>query len=360
MSMRQSGEITDPPITASQPETRFARSRPRPESPSALNPQADAPFCQRCLSNQQIINDILANYVPPDTHDWERQYKQHVKALQETYPPVCDDCEDRIRSKMQQSDYFVSAENLGRSLRRDDGDESWLYRRGWQYNLLSLVLTLGKLMWWTSWMGQCLWHALHLVKPGRHFEYFLEIGDAPPSYDCFSRVFSLDPLPATCDTLFTSLAGWSLVLGLLSIWWNPMWVKKLQLIYGRPMNKMEYYQLQVIFLLVRWVLWTSFEKIADMDNGAQRWKGYHAFAMAICLLVRIIPSSFKRELIVFSLLFFLYEQYSGTLRPGSDAHTAQAHCWRKSRKDQGHYQDPDNPNSSLRHSPLPIAVVRNE
>ena len=63
---------------------------------------------------------------------------------------------------------------------------------------------------------------------------------------------------------------------------------------------MEYYQLQVIFLLVRLALWSSFEKIANMEEiGAQRWKGFHAFAMAICLLVRIIPTSWKRELIVF-------------------------------------------------------------
>lgn len=308
MCICQDGEITDPPTAASQPETRFARSRPRPESPSGLNAEADTPFCQRCLNNQRITNDILANYVPPETRDWERQYKQHVKALQETYPPVCDDCEDRIRSKMQQSDYFVSAENLGRSLLRDNGSESWLCRRGWQYNLLSLILTLGKLMWWTSWVGQFLWHALNLVQSKRHLEHRLEIGTAQPPYDCFPRIFSLAPLPATCDDFFTSLAGWSLVLGLLSIWWNPMWVKKLQLIYGRAMNKMEYYELQVIFLLVRWALWASFEKIASMDIGAQRWKGFHAFAMAICLLVRIIPSACKRELIVFSLLFSLYEQ----------------------------------------------------
>ena len=287
--MRQYGEITDPPTNASQPEIRFAKSPRRSESPPGLNTEGDPPFCQQCLNNQRIINDILANYVPPETHDWERQYKQHVKELEEAYPPVCDGCEDRIRTKMQKSDYFVSAENLGRSLLRDDGNESWLHRRGWQYDLLSLILTLGKLMWWTSWMGQFLWHALNLVKPRPHPESLELVATSPP-HDCFPRIFSFGPLSATCDDFFTSLAGRSLVLGLLSIWWNPMWVKKLQLIYGRAMNKMEYYELQVILLLVRFAIWTSFEKIAGMDIGAQRWKGFHAFAMIMCLLVRTMPS----------------------------------------------------------------------
>lgn len=286
MCIRQFGEITDPPTTVSQTQSRFAHARPRSESPPGLIPKEESPFCQRCLQNQLIINDVLASYEAPDTRDWERQYKSYVKELQETYPPICDGCEDRIRTKMQKSDYFVSAENLGRSMSRNDSNESWLYRRGWQYDFLSLVLTLGKLMWWTSWIGQFLWHALNLVKGRPHPECRL---DKVPSrsniYDCVPRIFSLVPLTASCNDFFTSLAGWSLVLGLLSIWWNPMWVKKLKLIYGRPVNKMEYYELQLIFLFLRSVLWTLLTKPEVTGMETSPWKAAHALTMIMTVLV---------------------------------------------------------------------------
>ena len=287
MCIRQYGEITDPPTTASQPKIRFAQPRPRSESPPGLKPKEESPFCQRCLQNQLIINDILANYVSPDTRDWESQYKAYVKELQETYPPICDGCEDRIRTKMQESDYFVSAENLGRSLQRSDSKETWLYRRGWEYDLLSLVLTLGKLMWWTSWVGQFSWHALNLLKARRHSECPWNSVATQSTYSCVPQIFSTIPLSESCNDFFTSLAGWSLVLGLLSIWWNPMWARKLKLIYGRPVNKMEYYELLLIFFFVRSVLWTLLAKPTIMDVDPQLWKAMHAFTMAVSLLVRI-------------------------------------------------------------------------
>lgn len=288
----QNGEITDPPVTASQPGTRFAKARPRSESPPGLATREESPFCQRCLQNQIIVKDILAEYTPPSTADWEKSYKTYVQDLQETYPPVCEGCETNIREKMKHSDYFVDADNLGRALKKPN--ESWVDRRGWRYDLVSLLLTLGKLMWSMSWTGQSLWHVINLIKPKRQLEclvdeleYLWDDSASPSVSSCASQVFRMTPLQKFCDELFASLVGWSLVLGVLSIWWNPMWVMKMKLVYGRPAGRKEFYQLQAMFLALRWAGWNFIAKPGAFELDAQQWKGLHAFMLAVTLLVSI-------------------------------------------------------------------------
>ena len=191
---------------------------------------------------------------------------------------------------MRHSDYFVGADNLGRALKKPN--ESWVDRRGWQYDLVSMLLTLGKLMWFMSWIGQSLWHAVNLIKSkrqleylGDELEYLLDNPDSPSISICASHVFTMTPLQKLCDELFASLVGWSLVLGVLSIWWNPMWVMKMKLVYGRPAGRKEFYQLQAMFLALRWAGWNFIAKPSDFKLDSQQWKGLHAFMLAVTLLV---------------------------------------------------------------------------
>ena len=191
---------------------------------------------------------------------------------------------------MRHSDYFVGADNLGRALKKPN--ESWVDRRGWQYDLVSLLLTLGKLMWFMSWIGQSLWHAVNLIKSkrqleylGDELEYLLDNPDSPSISICASHVFTMTPLQKLCDELFASLVGWCLVLGVLSIWWNPMWVMKMKLVYGRPAGRKEFYQLQAMFLALRWAGWNFISTPSDVKLDSQQWKGLHAFMLALTLLV---------------------------------------------------------------------------
>ena len=285
--MRQHGEITDPPATVSQPDTRFARARPRSESPPGLASYEASGFCQRCIQNQVIVKDILAEYTPATTGDWESSYKTYVKELQEAYPPVCERCETQARERIKNSDYFVKADNLGRALFKKP-NESWIGRRGWQYDFVSVFLSLGKLMWFVSWIAQCLWHAANLVKVKRHPECVWKEGATPTLATCATQVITLMPLHKFCDKLFTSLAHKALILGLLSIWWNPMWVKKMKLIYGRPSGRREYYQLQVIFLALRWAGWHFIAMPGNLNIDARQWKALHGFMLALTLLVSVV------------------------------------------------------------------------
>ena len=187
---------------------------------------------------------------------------------------------------MRRSDYFVSADNLGRSLKRDHSKGSWIYRRGWGYTSLALLLTLGKLMWFTSWIGQFLWHAMCFTSAKQNLEYPWVATTQQSKNSCVSQVFHRRPLCKTCLEGFNDLARWALILGLLSIWWNPTFVNKLKLLHGRSTGKREYYTLQVIFLLVRWVMFvplTHVEVFPGID--AQLWKGMHAFMLPLNLLV---------------------------------------------------------------------------
>ena len=236
-----------------------------------------------------IVKDIVAEYTPPSTGDWEKSYKAYVKDLQETYPPVCDGCETRSRERINQSDYLAGADNLGRLLKRTN--ESWVDRRGWKYDCVSMILTLGKLMWFVSWIGQFLWHTINLFKPKRQPECVWDDAASPSLFGCSSQILTLRPSQEFCDEVFASLIGWALILGLLSIWWNPMWVKKLRLVYGRPAGRNEYYQLQAMFLALRWAGWNFIAKPGDFELDPQRWKGIHAFMLVVTLLVSLNDQS---------------------------------------------------------------------
>ncbi|KAL8787122.1 MAG: hypothetical protein Q9195_007904 [Heterodermia aff. obscurata] len=283
----QHGEITHPPATVSQPETRFAKARSRSESPPGLAVREQSPFCQRCIQNQTIAKDIIAEYTPSSTADWETSYKEFVKGVHETYPQVCEGCESQIREKMEHSDYFVSADNLGRSLRRSN--ESWISRRGWQYDLASLMLLLGKSMWLTSWIVQSLWHGMYVVKPMRYPQCVSEFAAAPSLSGCATQIFTPNALEEFCDELLGSLIGWALVLGLLSIWWNPMWVRKMKVTYGRLAGRKEYYQLQVMFLSLRWAGFNFITQPGEFELDRQQWIALHAFMLVLTLLSAILP-----------------------------------------------------------------------
>ena len=266
--------------------TRFAKARPRSESPPGLAVREESPFCQRCIQNQTIAKDIIAEYTPSSTADWETSYKAYVESVHETYPQVCEGCETQIREKMQHSDYFVSADNLGRTLRKSN--VSWISRRGWQYDLASLMLVLGKYMWFMSWIGQFLWHVMNMVKPMRHPECISDFAAAPSLSGCATQIFTLKALQEFCDELLGSLVGWALALGLLSIWWNPMWVMKLKVAYGRMAGRKEYYQLQSIFLGLRWAGWNFITQPGEFELDPQQWKALHAFMLAVTILVSTI------------------------------------------------------------------------
>lgn len=232
--------------------------------------------------------------------------------MQETYPPVCERCETQIREKMQHSDYFVSADNLGRSLRRSN--ESWVSRRGWQYDLASLMLVLGKYMWFMSWIGQFLWHVMNMIKPMRHPECISEFAPAPSLSGCATQIFTLDTLQQFCDELLGSLVGCALVLGLLSIWWNPLWVRKMKVTYGRITGRKEYYQLQAIFLGLRWAGWNFITQPGEFELDPQQWKALHAFMLAVTLLVSYDSRLDKYcKLMDLSLPSSLTGQFVGTL-----------------------------------------------
>ena len=233
----------------------------------------------------------MAEYTPSSDEDWETSYKAYAKSVEETYPPACERCEAEVRNKMKASDYFVSADNLYRSIKSPK--DSWIIRRGWQYDLASLALVLGKYMWFISWIGQLLWHVMGIVKPMRYPQCISEFAPEPSLTGCAEQVLTLTAFDEFCDDLLGTLIGWALVLGLLSIWWNPMWVKKMNIIYGRIAGGTEYYQLQGIFLGLRWAGWNFITQPEPFELEPQQWKALHAFMLLVTLLVSTIQRLYR-------------------------------------------------------------------
>lgn len=108
---------------------------------------------------------------------------------------------------------------------------------GWR----SLVVNVAGLAYFSSLGAQLLWHAMGSQSV-----------DSPASD--FPAACTSRPVPRKCVETLEKPMKWSLVLGLISLWWNPKWLYKLK-DEGRLTGLSAYYRLQLIVLLLRFGGW---------------------------------------------------------------------------------------------------------
>ena len=67
------------------------------------------PFCQKCITNQTIVLQALAEYIPDEL---SKDYSERCESvdlykvkLEDRYPPVCLQCRSRVEEKIQHNDY---------------------------------------------------------------------------------------------------------------------------------------------------------------------------------------------------------------------------------------------------------------
>lgn len=218
---------------------------------------AGSPFCKTCLKNQHLYNESLASYFPsedtPNYQDWEIQFPAFKKSLEERYPQVCEDCEAGALASLWNTNYAAKADNLRRIMDKTrPGQVS--YRSDWR-NLAAFV---GGWMWTASWIGQILWDAMGLVNSetalqgavGEYVTWILSLAAR------IGQALGLSDVVLFSTELMNSVAWYALVLGLLSLWWNPrlqLWleIKK----RGRIVGKWDFYKLQATSFVIRCAAW---------------------------------------------------------------------------------------------------------
>lgn len=68
--------------------------------------------------NQHLLTQTLASYLPAQTDPqyplFEKNYPRYRKELEERYPPLCRNCEPRVRERLQVTGYAAKTDHLRR------------------------------------------------------------------------------------------------------------------------------------------------------------------------------------------------------------------------------------------------------
>jgi Ima1 N-terminal domain len=122
-------------------------------------PAPASPFCDTCISNQTLLVQNLASFLPPED---DPDYDTYVSALsaykaelEVKYPPVCSDCEERVRVRLQRNNYVAKTAALGTFLKRRRKKEMVRWGR-WEW-IKGAVWVVRGVLWWVTALGFIVW-----------------------------------------------------------------------------------------------------------------------------------------------------------------------------------------------------------
>ncbi|PYH46107.1 uncharacterized protein BP01DRAFT_338427 [Aspergillus saccharolyticus JOP 1030-1] len=282
----ENGEITDPPAS----ETNPASQNPSASTlPFELNDfTSSSLFCDQCLRNQHLFTNNLASYFPP-TDDpsfsaYEREYPKFRKNLEERYPQVCATCEPRVKQRIRETGYEAKADHLRRMMDRSKAGRMARNARRWNWR--SLLVWAGAMGYWASVAGQLSWDiwsalAVEEVEP-------LQDPDAPSVFPdvapCAREIVQTRRIPSYCAMDLAPYAGLALIVGILSLWWNPKLRLKVEGRGGRFAGLGEYYQVQLIVMVVRCAFWAVLRDPSSSGLNANISPTLHLFMFFFTIL----------------------------------------------------------------------------
>ncbi|KAJ7492776.1 Ima1 N-terminal domain-containing protein [Mycena latifolia] len=82
-------------------------------------------FCHTCQTNQMLLVNLLANYLPPPGSPESEQRMQTLDEYRESlhlrYPPVCDSCRPAVEEEIRRKDTMARTQALGGWLNQTKG-----------------------------------------------------------------------------------------------------------------------------------------------------------------------------------------------------------------------------------------------
>ncbi|KAJ5723093.1 hypothetical protein N7488_001128 [Penicillium malachiteum] len=297
----KNGEITDPPaevtnasVTSNMPFLISKFDPGRETSPETYAINETSLFCSQCLRNQHLYTVSIAAYFPEDEDivntEYDENYESYRREVEARYPQVCENCEPRVKQKIRQAGYDAKADHLRRMMERSRACKTMqrTRQRSWQ----SLVVYLGAIGFWMSIIGQLAWNissALTLTSSIIDSDLSIDDDDTPVSFiSCTAQLLETRRLPQACSFDLAPAAGVALVVGCLSLWYNPKLRMKILGRTGNFSGLVEYYEVQLIFMVVRGVFWSLFKDPAASGIDAQKSLVGHLFMIlftTICVLV---------------------------------------------------------------------------
>ena len=280
----QNGEITDPPADDISSNVRYAEPLARETSPAFVAPD-DPLFCPTCLKNQHLVSQALASYLPPpdapDYAEYEKAEEEYLKGLEERYPQVCKKCEPRVQERIRAAGYAAKTDHLRRMMDRTRG-------HGIQYrdaSLGSLLISLGGFGWFLSLVGQFIWNALSLFTPREEVHGARHAKDSTSGSMCLQQAMRGIATISDCTEALYSAAGLALLLGILSLWWNPILQETSRRKGVRTVGAVEFYRLQGMFLIVRCATWWY---LSGYHLDSEMTKAAHLSLLVLTAIVSIL------------------------------------------------------------------------
>ncbi|KAJ1679370.1 hypothetical protein EV182_002194 [Spiromyces aspiralis] len=95
-------------------------------------------LCKTCVRNQQIVRQLLSDYLPdeksPGYKEALHKAKEYQRSIEDRYPLVCDKCQEKVQTRLDQQAHWIRMkafqEALARSTReRYEFDQRQLRRR---------------------------------------------------------------------------------------------------------------------------------------------------------------------------------------------------------------------------------------
>ncbi|CAG8421381.1 unnamed protein product [Penicillium salamii] len=278
----QKGEITDPPAVVTNAEAHS----PGASSPSEPAYSNEPPlFCAKCTRNQHLLTSSLASYFPPSddptNSDYERGYEQFRRGLEDSYPQVCESCEPVVKQRIRKAGYEAKSDHLRRMMdqSRANRESRQARNRSWR----SLLLFFGACAYWSSVGGQLAWD---LVAAATAPQSAQGVGEDSPitMLSCVAQSLQLRRIPSDCSPDLAPTAGLALISGALSLWWNPKLRFKIDGMPGQFEGLGEYYQAQLILMVVRCVFWAVLKDPSASGLDPKLPHALHAAMVPVTLL----------------------------------------------------------------------------
>ncbi|KAI9801295.1 MAG: hypothetical protein M1833_002865 [Piccolia ochrophora] len=286
----ENGDITDPPAEIVTPAAQYGRPIPRSVSPPSFSTDKSL-FCSTCIKNQHFLTESLASYLPQPTHpnyaQFVASYPAHRENLEKRYPQVCADCWPRVQERIKAAGYVAKTDHLRRMMERTRSPQGLRQRRGPTWGGREYVVFVGGLCWFASLAGQVAWNLFGALAQ-HESDGLREDSSSESVISCLEQLILERRTPSTCASQTSVLAGWTLVLALVSIWWNNKLMLKVRGSGGRMVHLNDFYKLQVMVMIAKSLAWWTLRDSSKFGLDPAAEKGVHIFMLMFTSLTSLL------------------------------------------------------------------------
>lgn len=230
--------------------------------------------------------------------------------MEERYPQVCARCEPRVKDRIRQTGYEAKSDHLRRMMDRSKAGRT--ARQARNRNWRSLLVFAGAIGYWGSVSGQLAWDMMGALDAAGEVPEDSDHLLPPSLVSCVQQTLLERKFPSYCSVNLAPYAGLSLIVGILSLWWNPKLRFKVEGRGGRFAGLGEYYQVQLIVMVVRCVFWAVLKDPSSSGLQPTLPPALHIFMIFFTILVSSFSLGHIQRANRSSLLLFLDVSFSMT------------------------------------------------